>query len=185
MRPIQQWVQNLLLSCQLHKKGVVMLQQIKHKIITYIYNISNQPVKMAELLHANILFQDGMKIDGSILGFRLKTGKAYLVFLSLIHIILIPLLALTHNILIHLDCHVAIVIAIIFTAFLFGLFSCFKDWTRDEITQYRIKSMWHLHFPHFPYDEYNQEISNIYKIALQNNILNAELEKYILENLAN
>ena len=38
----------------------------------------------------------------------------------------------------------------------------FKEWTRDAVTKERIKQMWTLHFPHFPYDEFNNEVSTIY-----------------------
>jgi len=66
-----------------------MFEKINENVISYIYNISKQPVKLHELLEANALFNEGMKLDGTRLGFRLRTGRAYVVFIFLIHIVII------------------------------------------------------------------------------------------------
>jgi len=161
-----------------------MFENFKRNIISYIYNISKQPVKLNELLEANGLFNEGMKLDGTRLGFRLRTGRAYLVFIVLIHVIIIPLALIAHNLFAKLDCHASIIVAMVFTAFLFGIFSCFKDWTRDSVTRERLKQMWSLHFPHFPYDEFNVEVSAIYEKAKDNDIKQVDLERYILDNLS-
>ena len=165
-------------------KGILMLEKLKVNIISYIYNISKQPVKLHELLEANALFNEGMKLDGTRLGFRLRTGRAYLVFMVLIHIIIIPMAFLAHELFAILDCHASIIVAMVFTAFLFGIFNYFKDWTRDSVTRERIKQMWVLHFPHFPYSEFNIEVSNIYEKAKDDDIKNVDLERYILDNLS-
>jgi len=161
-----------------------MLEKLKVNIISYIYNISKQPVKLNELLEANALFNEGMKLDGTRLGFRLRTGRAYLVFMILVHIIIIPMAFLAHEIFAIADCHASIIVAMAFTAFLFGIFNYFKDWTRDSVTKERIKNMWILHFPHFPYSEFNIEVSNIYEKARENEIKHVDLERYILDNLS-
>ena len=161
-----------------------MLELLQKKIILYIYNISKQPIKLKDLLTANQLFNDGMKLDGTKLGFRLRLGRAYLVFIFLIHLIIIPIAFLTHTTFRLLDCHASIIIAIFFTVLLFGLFSCFKEWSRDFVTKERIKIMWVLHFPHFPYDEYNQEITNIYQISVDEEIKQSDLERFILDKLS-
>jgi hypothetical protein len=168
----------------LNNKGILMLEKLKVNIISYIYNISKQPVKLNELLEANALFNEGMKLDGTRLGFRLRTGRAYLVFMVLIHIIIIPMAFLAHELFAILDCHASIIVAMIFTAFLFGIFNYFKDWTRDSVTRERIKQMWILHFPHFPYSEFNIEVSKIYEKAKDEEIKNVDLERYILDNLS-
>jgi hypothetical protein len=162
-----------------------MLDKLKEKIIFYIYNVSKQPIKLYTLLEANQLFNEGMKLDGTILGFRLRIGRAYLVFLLLVHIVIIPLALVTHALFIILDCHASIVIAIIFTAWLFGIFSFFKEWTRDTITKNRIKNAWEIHFPFFPYNEYNKEINIIYEKALKEDIQKKDLEGYIMDKLSN
>jgi len=159
------------------------LENIKEKILLYIYNISNQPVKLDRLLQANLLYQEGMKLDGSKLGFRIRLARAYLIFFLLIHIVIIPIALIFHNVIKNLDCHIAILLAIIFTSFLFGLFSIFKQNSADMISQLRIKQVWKLHFPHFPYEQYNNEIAKIYSQALKEDIKISDLERYILDNL--
>ena len=161
-----------------------MFENIKLKVISYIYNISKQPVKLNQLLHANLLFNEGMKLDGTKLGFRLRIGRAYVVFLLLAHFVIIPVAILTHNLFQILDCHASIVLAVFFTALLFGMFSFFKEWTRDCVTKQRIKQMWSLHFPHFPYDEYNKEVSEIYQISINEEIKQSDLERFILDKLS-
>lgn len=161
-----------------------MLEKIKDKIINYIYNISNQPVKLIPLLEANQLFNEGMKLDGSKLGFRIKLPRAYFVFLVLSHIIILPIGYIFHNIFQQIDCHASIILAIFFTVVLFGIFSFFKEWTRDCVTRQRIKQMWSLHFPHFPFDEFSQEVANIYDQALKEEVKHADLERYILDKLS-
>jgi len=161
-----------------------MFEKLQEKIISYIYNVSKQPVKFATLLEANQLFNEGMKLDGTILGFRLRLGRAYIVFLTLAHIIILPLAFILHKFFLILDCHASIVLAIFFTALLFGIFSFFKEWTRDAITQKRIKSAWSLQFPYFPYDEYNKEINNIFELAQKEGINKKDLESFILDKLS-
>jgi len=161
-----------------------MFENLRLKIITYIYKISKQPVKLDKLLDANMLFHEGMKLDGTKLGFRLKVGRAYVVFLLLAHMIIIPIAAIAHELFKVLDCHASIILAIFFTALLFGLFNFFKEWTRDCVTKQRIKQMWSLHFPHFPFDEFSQEVANIYDQALKEEVKHADLERYILDKLS-
>ena len=161
-----------------------MFENIKLKIISYIYNISKQPVKLNMLLEANILFNEGMKLDGTKLGFRIKLGRAYVVFLFLAHLIIVPIALITHNLFQVLDCHASIVLAVFFTALLFGIFSFFKEWTRDCVTKQRIKQMWSLHFPHFPYDEYTHEVGRIYEIAQDEEIKSSDIERFILDKLS-
>jgi hypothetical protein len=162
-----------------------MFKNLKEKIISYIYNISQQPVKFHTLLEANQLFNEGMKLDGTILGFRLRLGRAYLVFLIIAHIIIIPLAFLAHSLFTILDCHASILLAVFFTAWLFGIFSFFKEWTRDSVTKQRIKTAWALQFPYFPYEEYNKEINNIFEKAQKYDIAKKDLESYILDKLSN
>ncbi len=162
-----------------------MFEKIKEKIISYIYNISKQPVKFTTLLEANQLFNEGMKLDGTILGFRLRIGRAYIVFLLIAIIMILPIAFILHKLFVILDCHASILLAVFFTALLFGIFSFFKEWTRDAVTQQRIKEAWELQFPFFPYNEYNEQINNIYEDAQKEDIHKTDLEQYILDKLAN
>jgi hypothetical protein len=162
-----------------------MFKKLKVKIISYIYNVSKQPVKFATLLEANQLFNEGMKLDGTILGFRLRLGRAYVIFLLLAHIVILPIALILHKLFTILDCHASILLTVFFTALLFGIFSFFKEWTRDAVTQQRIKAAWSLQFPYFPYDEYNKEINEIYEQSQKEDIQKKDLETFILDKLAN
>lgn len=161
-----------------------MIDIIKDKIVSYIYNISTQPVKLIPLLEANQLFNDGMKLDGSKLGFRIKLFRAYFIFLVLSHIIILPIGYIFHNIFEHIDCHASIILVIFFTVLLFGMFNFFKEWTRDTVAKKRIKDIWKIHFPLFSYEEYNKEVANIYQIALEEEIKHSDLERFILDKLS-
>jgi len=160
-----------------------MLDKLRSKIVDYVYIISNQPVKLYQLLEANFLFNEGMHLDGRRLGFRLKVGKAYLVFMILVNIIMIPLAIITHSLFTKFNCHVSILAAIIVTSGIMASFKLFKDWLDDCVAKKRIMKMWELHFPLFSYDEYNKKINQIYQQALKEGILKQDLERYILEKL--
>lgn len=161
-----------------------MLTKIKQLIISYVYIISNQPVKLTELLMANSLFSEGMHLDGKRLGFRLKLGRAYLVFLMLVNVLMLPLALLTHGLFQMADCHLSIVITILVTGIIFASFNLFKDWLSDEVALTRIKIMWSLHFPLFDYKEYNQEVNSIYLQSKKDGIKQQDLERYILNKLS-
>jgi len=161
-----------------------MIQKIKDKIINFTYVISKQPVKLQELLSATSSFDEGMHLDGTKLGFRLKLGRAYIVFLFLINMIMIPLTFATHEVFQDGDCHVSILITLFVTGTIFASFGLFKDWLCDEVALKRIKIMWNIHFPLFPYEQYNEQVNNIYKKSLTQNISKNELERYIMDELS-
>jgi hypothetical protein len=161
-----------------------MIKSLKDKIIDFTYVISNQPVKLHELLSANSLLLEGMHLDGERLGFRLKLGRAYVVFLFLINIVMLPIALLTHEIFRTGDCHISILITLFVTGLIFASFGLFRDWLSDEVAIRRIKRMWSLHFPLFKYDEYYKKVDDIYKKALKNNISNNELQRYIMDELS-
>lgn len=161
-----------------------MIQALKKFIISYVYIISNQPVKLQELLMANQLFNEGIHLDGDKLGFRLRLGKAYLVFLILVHIVLLPIALGGHVVFQKVDCHLSIFLTVFMTGIIFASFGIFRDWLGDEVARMRIKMMWNLHFPLFKYEEYNKEINQIYIKSLDENIKKQDLERYILDNLS-
>ncbi|MCK5294732.1 MAG: hypothetical protein KAJ49_08775 [Arcobacteraceae bacterium] len=161
-----------------------MSEKLKDLIISYIYVISNQPVKLQELLSANQSFNEGMHLDGKKLGFRLKIGRAYLIFLIIINIIMIPIALITHELFKLADCHLSILVAIFITGIIFASFGLFKDAMSDEVAKKRIQMMWKLHFPHFAFEEYNTQVSQIYTQSIEENIKKQDLERYILNKLS-
>ena len=161
-----------------------MIKSLKNKIIDYTYAISNQPVKLQELLSANSLLLDGMHLDGKKLGFRLKLGRAYIVFIILANIVMLPFALLTHEIFKIADCHISILLTLFVTGIVFASFGLFKDWLSDEVALKRIKMMWKLHFPLFPYEEYSKKVDDIYKKSLEQNISKTELQRFIMDELS-
>ncbi len=161
-----------------------MIQKFKNLIVNYTYVISKQPVKLQELLSANSSMQEGIHLDGTKLGFRLKLGRAYVIFLILINIIMLPLTFATHEVFQSGDCHVSILITLFVTGAIFASFGLFRDWLCDEVAIKRIQIMWNIHFPHFSYKDYNVKVNNIYKESLKQNISKNELERYIMDELS-
>lgn len=162
-----------------------MYQKFKQLVISYVYAISNQPVKLQELLSANQSFNEGMHLDGKRLGFRLRIGRAYIIFLLLINFFMIPVALITHEIFKLTDCHVSILLAVFVTGIVFASFGLFKDWLSDEVAKKRIQMMWKLHFAYFSYEEYNTQVGDIYTQAIEENIPKQDLERYILDKLSN
>lgn len=156
---------------------------MKQKVINYIFNISKQPVLFHQLLQANKLFNDGMHLDGKRLGFRMRMGRAYAVFLILAHLFIIPGSLILHTLFMNLDCHASIIAAVVFTAFIFICFGLFKEWLEDEIARTRIREAWAAHFPLFSYEEYNKKVSEIYDEAILLDIQKKDLEQFVLDKL--
>lgn len=155
----------------------------KDKILDYIYILSKQPILLRDLLEANRQYNEGMHVDPAKLGFRLKLGRAYLVYVLIVLSILIPVSAIMHKPLAGIDSHVSILGAMIITALIFMGFNFFRAKMRDEISYRQIKKSWQLRFPYFAYDEYNKKIEKIYLQAMKEEISKKDLEKYILDNL--
>jgi len=158
-------------------------KSLKEKILDYIYILSKQPILLRDLLDANRQYNEGMHVDPAKLGFRLKLGRAYLVYVLFILCILIPLSAMTHKFLVNIDPHVSILGAMVITSIIFIGFNFFKAKLRDEISLRQIKKSWILRFPYFPYDEYNKKVERIYEKAMKDEIPKKNLERYILDNL--
>jgi len=157
---------------------------IKDKILEYVYIISKQPILLRDLLIANRQYNEGMHVDPSKLGFRLKLTRAYIVYMGIVLGVLIPLSGLTHKPLADIDSHISIVGAVAITAVIFMGFNFFKAKMRDAITIELIKRSWKLHFPFFSHEEYSMKIEEIFEQSLKDEISKRELEKYILNKLS-
>ena len=157
---------------------------IKEIILNYIYIVSKQPILLRDLLLANRQFKEGMLVDPAKLGFRLKLTRAYSVYTGIILAVLIPLSGIFHKPLANLDSHISIIGAVVVTAAIFISFNFFVARMRDSITIILIRKSWKIHFPFFSYDEYSEKIEEIFEQSLKEDISKRELEKYILDNLA-
>lgn len=155
----------------------------KNKILDYVYILSKQPLLLRDLLDANRQYNEGMHVDPSRLGFRLKLARAYQVYLVIVLSILIPVSAITHKPLAGIDSHISILGAMFITAIIFIGFNFFRAKLRDEITLRQIKKSWKLRFPYFSYEEYRYKVEEIYQKAIKEEVSKKDLERYILDNL--
>ena len=71
---------------------------IETRLLPYVFKISDQPLLFSELLHANKTYQDGMSLEGTIPGYRMILGRAYLVYILLWHLIIAIPIGLFHQV---------------------------------------------------------------------------------------
>lgn len=153
------------------------------KIIPYVFTLSDSPMLFRDLLHTNKMYQDGLKLEGKIPGFRMSIGRSYIVFIALWHLILLPASAIFHSALAKIDCHLLIIMAILFTGMFFASYAIFKEYLIDTVALKIIKKGWVNHFPHFDYDLHAKEVASIYSEALEKEIPHKNMQLYILDRL--
>ena len=153
------------------------------KVLNYCFNISKQPVLLKDLLIANRQFNEKLQVDNVKLGYRLKIGRAYLVYIAIISVFAIPVALLTHKGFAAMDMHVSLVASIFFTATIFICFNFFRIWLKDQMAQKVIRAAWTIHFPYFAYDEYRYKIEEFFESAMREEVSRKDLEKYILDKL--
>ncbi len=152
-------------------------------IMPFVFRKTDQPLLLRELLELNKNYDDGMKLEGRIPGFKLRIGRTILSFLILWNIVLLPVSLVFHRELAKIDCHLLILLAIIFTGMFFGTYMMFKEWLIDRMAHKRIVEAWQNHFPHFAYDKHHKEVAQIYREALEKEIPSKELFLYIMNKL--
>ncbi|KFN38684.1 MAG: hypothetical protein JU82_10570 [Sulfuricurvum sp. MLSB] len=153
------------------------------KIVPYIFTLSDDPMLFRDMLNTNKMYQDGLKLEGKIPGFRLSIGRSYIVFIALWHLILFPASAIFHSVLAKIDCHLLILMAILFTGMFFATYAMFKEYLIDTVALRIIKKAWENHFPHFDYDLHAKEVAKIYSEALDKEVPHKNLQLYILDRL--
>lgn len=157
---------------------------IDHKILPFIFKVSEQPMLYRELLNANKLYDDGMKLEGNVPGMRIRIGRTILVFALIWHIFFIlPGMGLFHEGLTKMDCHLAIILAVVFTGFFFASYFVFKEWVIERMAQKQIRQAWKNHFAHFDYNLHHREVAAIYSKAIEDEVPHKELQLYILNRL--
>lgn len=157
---------------------------VDEKILPYVFKLSEQPMLYRELLKANKLYDDKMRLEGNVPGMRIRIGRAVLVFAVIWHVLfVIPASIIFHIPLAKLDCHLSIILAVVVTGFFFATYFMFKELLIDRMSQKRIKEAWKNHFTHFDYDLHHQEVSDLYAKALENDIPAKEMQLYILNNI--
>ncbi len=164
-----------------------MLKKIRNfvdnMILPYVFRVSEEPIRFEELMQANKIHNDGMPVDANLLGYRMKLGRMYIVFIAFMHLFVLPFVVIFHSVLIHIDCHLLIILAVIFTGLFFASFTLFKEYLIELKTIHRIKEGWKLHFPHFSYLKHSREVAAFYKEALAKDIHHRDLSRFIIDKI--
>ncbi len=164
-----------------------MIEKIKHFIdkvmLPYVFRLSEDPVRFEELMQANKIYNDGMPVDAHLLGYRMQLGRMYLVFVLFMHLFILPFTVIFHSVLMHIDCHYLIIVAVLFTALFFASFTLFKEYFIELITLRRIREAWKIHFPHFSYEKHSKEVGGFYKEALAKEVHHRDLSRYIIDKI--
>lgn len=156
---------------------------IENQLLTFVYRTTEQPMLFRELLNMNKRYDDGLGMEGKIPGAKLRIGRTVLVFLIIWNLIVLPGSLIFHHELAKIDCHLLLILAIVFTGMFFGMFAMFKEWLIDKMTQRRIREGWINHFPHFIFDKHHREVSDLYNQALEQEIPGKELYLFILDQM--
>ena len=159
-------------------------KKLLSKVLDYVYTTSKQPILLKDMLIASVQFSNGMEVDSSRLGFRLRLTRAYIVYIALVLAIIIPISILTHKPLANIDSHISIIGGMIITASIFMGFNYFMDLLKNTMTKETIKKAWSLHFPFFAYEEYSKDVNQFFEKAMKEEISKRDLQKYILDRLA-
>ena len=154
------------------------------KIIPYVFTCPKHPLRFIELLKANKAFIDGLDPTMTIPGIKLSLFRLYISYFVLWNIVLIPLSMIFHPFLAKLDCHLAIVLAIIFTFLFFGSLQILKNWLIERVAQKIIKRAWKNHFNYFDYEKYRFTVADLYAEAIDRDIPKHQLERFIMDRLA-
>ena len=159
-------------------------KKLLSKVLDYVYTTSKQPILLKDMLIASVQFSNGMEVDSSRLGFRLRLTRAYIVYIALVLAVVIPISLLTHKPLAKIDSHISIVGGMIITALIFMGFNYFMDLLKNSMTKETIKKAWSLHFPFFAYEEYSKHVNQFFENAMKEEVSKRDLQKYILDRLA-
>lgn len=164
---------------------MICVDKLKDILVDYVYKVSKQPVTFKDLISANALYNEGMHVDPAKLNFRMDITKAYIAYGLLSLVVLLPLIGLTHTFFANIDFHISIIGTIFATSSVFVGFYFFKHCIRDRITLRLIKRAWEVHFPFFPYDKYHEKVEEIYNESIKQEVSKKDLERFIMDNLAN
>lgn len=159
-------------------------KNILSMILNFVYSKSKQPVLLKDLLVASTQQSNGMEVDSTRLGFRLRLTRAYFVYIALVLAVLVPISLLTHRPLAKIDPHISIIGAMIITALIFMGFNYFLAFLKNSMTKQSLKKAWSVHFPFFSYSEYQLKVNKIFEQAMREEVSKRDLQKYILERLA-
>ena len=156
---------------------------IDNKILPFVFELSSEPMRYMELLKANQIYNDGLDLEGKIPGMRLKIGKNLLVFAIMWNILVVVVSLILHKVLAKIDCHLLIILSVLFTAVFFAAYSIYKSYILRTMAYNLITKAWKNHYPHFHYEAHAKEVSRLYKNAIEQEIPHKEIQLYILDHL--
>ena len=157
---------------------------IDEKLLPFLFTQPKHPMRFNELMKANKLLVDNMPLEGQIPGVKLRLARAYLFMVLVWNVVLIPLALVFHRILAKIDCHVAIVLAVFFTLFFFGVLQIFKQWATEKMAEKMIRKAWEIHFPYYDFENFHTKVAKFYDDAVERGVTGANLEMYIMNALS-
>ncbi len=152
------------------------------KIVDFVFEKPKYPMRFRELMEANRIVTDNLDIK-MIPGLKFCRFKLYLVYFVIWNIIVIPLALVFHRWLAKIDCHVSVILAILFTLLFFGTYKIFEERIKERAALQLIKEAWKNYLPHFPYEKYAYKVAQIYKEALDKDIPKSKIERYVIDHL--
>lgn len=154
------------------------------RIVEFVFRFSSEPMRFKELLNANKVYNDGMNLENNIHGFKMRLGRAYLVFMALFIVMNIPILGALHGVLLDFDTHIIIILTALITGSFFISFSMFKEFLIDRAALTIIKKAWQKHLSLFPFEEHSKEVAFFYGQAIEDEIAIGGLQQYIFNQIA-
>ncbi len=159
-----------------------MFEKLLDKIIDITFEKPKYPMRFRELMEANRILIDNLEI-ANIPGLKFCRLKLYAIYFVLWNILIIPLTLIFHPFLAKMNCHIAIILAIIFTLLFFGTYKIFENRIKERAALRLIQEGWKNYLPHFPYEKYHQEVAQIYKEAIDRDIPKHKIEQFIIDRL--
>ena len=156
---------------------------IEKYLIPYLFITSKQPILFQDFLRGNKMYNDGLLINGDILGFRLRLFRAYIVYIILANLVLLFLTGLAHSFFKIFDLHILIVTTMLVTWAFFAFFSIFKEFIIDKVSLMQIKKAWLIHLPLFDFDKHSAQVAKIYTDAQSENVHKNDMQRYIIDNI--
>lgn len=152
-------------------------------LIPYLFITSKQPILFHDFLKGNKMYNDGLLINGDILGFRLRLFRAYIVYIILANIVILALTAFAHSFFKIFDLHVLILSTMVITWAFFAFFSIFKEYIIDKVSLLQIKKAWLIHLPLFDFEKHSAQVARIYSQALSEQVSKNDMHRYIIDNI--
>ncbi len=159
-----------------------MFEKLLDKIVDIVFEKPKYPMRFRELMEANRILIDNLEVS-NIPGLKFCRLKLYAIYFVLWNVLIIPLTLIFHPLLAKMDCHMAIVLAIIFTLLFFGTYKIFENRIKERAALRLIQEGWKNYLPHFPYEKYHQEVAQIYKEAIDRDIPKQKMEQFIIDRL--